>query len=60
MIVIPERLDSEPADGAVHHVHVLELVLEVVPAELVIDDAVHHGHGLEREVRELVCQMRRD
>ena len=35
----------------------LELVLEVVPAELVIEDAVQHGHGLECEVRELVCQM---
>ena len=56
-LVIPEKLDSEPADGAVHHVHVLELVLEVMPAELVIDDAVHHGHVPEPEVRELVCQM---
>ena len=26
-LVIAERLDSEPADGVVHHVHVLELVI---------------------------------
>ena len=55
-LLIPERLDSEPADGAVHHVHVLELVLGVVPAELVVDDAVHHVHGLKRGVREFVYQ----
>ena len=56
-LVIPERLDSEPADGAVYHVPVLELVLGVVPAELVVNDAVLHVHGLKCEVREFVCQM---
>ena len=25
-LVVAERLGSEPADGVVHHVHVLELV----------------------------------
>ena len=41
-LVIQERHDSDPADGAVYYVHVLELVLGVVPAELVVNDAVLH------------------
>ena len=55
-LVIPEKRRSEPADKAVHHVHVLELVLGVVLAGLVVDDAVHHVHGLNCEVREFVYQ----